>query len=188
VFLRAAFLFQSACLAEGKNKLDIGDIVTTPGFQLQCKEVYHALVANYDPNSGEGLLMKVINSCLSKADSSGHSSIAFPTIGVGGFGYPADLMMKTFRKVVENFRPQNLQLVYLVIFPADKKASAVRRTNKTLSNPLRHSIVSNQDTQTADCTRSAMHFLVRNKNCPTQHPTNKSPESNSTTLKEFQFL
>jgi len=126
-FLLGKFhILQDACItAAGNQALQAGDVVATPGYQLNCREVYHAMITTYDASVGAVLLTNVIQSCLSKADSSGYSSIAFPTLGAGGFSYPADLVMKTFQAVVNGFEAKNLRTVNLVVYSTDQTALAV---------------------------------------------------------------
>jgi len=116
---------QSACL-KAATKGTVGNIVATSGFQLNCQEVYHVILDDYVASVGEFALTNAVRECLLKANSSGYSSIAFPALGAGGFGYPASLVMKCFQTVVSNFQPSSLQNIKLVLYPSDQACLTVR--------------------------------------------------------------
>jgi len=71
---------------------------------------------------------------LRKADSDKHTAIAFPTLGAGGFGYPADLIIQDFSTVVNRFPARFLRKVDLVVFPSDSASIQVCQQHLFLKN------------------------------------------------------
>ena len=67
-----------------------GEARITPGFQLPAKYIIHAVGPIWDGgNNGEAeLLAGAYRSSLELADEQGCTSIAFPAISTGIFGYP----------------------------------------------------------------------------------------------------
>ena len=88
---RAAGLsdLEAACIDLGGCAT--GDAKATPGFRLPAKWVIHAVGPIYrDGKSGESeLLASCYRRALEVADELGASSIAFPAISTGIYGYPA---------------------------------------------------------------------------------------------------
>lgn len=70
-----------------------GSAVITPGFRLKAGNIIHAVGPVWaGGNSGEAeLLRSAYTSSLDIAEQRGISSIAFPLISSGAFGYPRDL-------------------------------------------------------------------------------------------------
>ena len=70
-----------------------GDAVITPGFEMQCKYIIHAVGPVWHGGSlgEEALLARCYRACLDLATEYELSSIAFPSISTGVYGYPPHL-------------------------------------------------------------------------------------------------
>jgi O-acetyl-ADP-ribose deacetylase len=69
-----------------------GDAKATPGFGLAARWIVHTVgPVWHGGNAGEAaLLASCYRRCLEVADELGASTVAFPAISTGVFGYPAD--------------------------------------------------------------------------------------------------
>lgn len=112
-----------------------GDVFITPGFDLNCKYIIHAVSPLYiDGNSGEE---EKLRSCYKKslemAAQNNITSIAFPLIATGGFGYPKEEGFRIAIDEINAFLMKNEMTVYLVVF--DKKATRIgNRLSSTLES------------------------------------------------------
>ncbi|KAK3612487.1 hypothetical protein CHS0354_024457 [Potamilus streckersoni] len=120
----------------------VGHIAITGAGKIpRCKKVYHLKLEDYNSQKG-GQTFLIFNSvkiCLSQADSDGVSSVAFPTIGTGGFKYPAQLVAdETLQAVDSYFNSRKTWKsplhVNIVIFSQNSPEDVVFRT--TAKNKL----------------------------------------------------
>jgi O-acetyl-ADP-ribose deacetylase (regulator of RNase III) len=94
-----------------------GDARATSGFALPARWIIHAVGPRWQGGThGEaGLLASCYRRALEVADQLGASSVAFPAISTGIYGYPADeaanIAIETIRST-----PTTVQLVRLVAF------------------------------------------------------------------------
>lgn len=100
-------MLEMACLEIGFCKT--GDAVMTDGFMLNAKFVIHAVGPHYFKH-GENA-PKLLESCYQKslelADENNISSVAFPAISTGIYGYPILEATKTAVRTVKAFQPKN---------------------------------------------------------------------------------
>jgi O-acetyl-ADP-ribose deacetylase (regulator of RNase III) len=95
-----------------------GSCQLTPGFKLPAKYVIHTVGPIWDggDNDEEELLRSCYRSALELALERGFSSIAFPAIGCGGYGYPPEeavpISISEIRAVLDSVdRPIEVTLV-----------------------------------------------------------------------------
>jgi O-acetyl-ADP-ribose deacetylase (regulator of RNase III) len=94
-----------------------GDVKATPGFRLPARWVLHAVGPRYrDGRHGEPeLLASCYRRALEVADDLGATSVAFPAISTGIYGYPAreaaEIAVTTLRNTATE-----VELVRLVAF------------------------------------------------------------------------
>ncbi|HLI15663.1 MAG TPA: O-acetyl-ADP-ribose deacetylase [Acidimicrobiales bacterium] len=106
---------RAACAALGGCA--VGDAKLTPGFRLPARYIAHAVGPVYrDGRHGEPeLLASCYRRCLQLADEVGATSIAFPAISTGAYGYPPDaaaaVAVQTLRTT-----PTAVRLARLVAF------------------------------------------------------------------------
>lgn len=97
-----------------------GSAVLTPGFDLQAKWVIHTVGPQYqDGKQGEReVLARAYRSCLLIALKSGFTSITFPAISTGIYGYPKDaateIAWNTIAQILEENKDSSLKLVRVV--------------------------------------------------------------------------
>jgi len=103
--------------------VEVGQVIRTPGFGLNCTEVYHVVLEKCKPDKGKNVLSDAMRLCLALAESSGYASIAFPALGSGGFRYLFDDFEKELRVAVGALKFTNLRKVTLVLYPGNQDPS-----------------------------------------------------------------
>jgi len=96
---------------------DVGDAKITPGFRLKAKWVIHTVgpVWRGGQHGEPELLASCYRTSLARADEVFATSVAFPAISTGIYGYPSALAAAVS---VETLRatPTNVQLIRLMCF------------------------------------------------------------------------
>lgn len=100
------------------SPIKTGEAVITPGFALPARFVIHTAGPVYhDGKSGErDLLQQCYRNSLLLAVEHHCSSIAFPLISSGIFGYPKQEAIEVARSTIEDFLADHELTVYLVLF------------------------------------------------------------------------
>lgn len=99
--------------------IETGEAVITPGFNLPARYVVHTAGPVYNPaarEESEKLLRDSYINSLKLAKENNLTSIAFPLISSGIYGYPLEEAYKVAVDAIENFLKTNEMNVYLVIF------------------------------------------------------------------------
>ena len=117
--------YQKAC--EELGHCDTGDAKLTKGYDLPAKYVIHTTGPLYQGgDKGEKILLK---SCYEKslnlAKEAGCSSIAFPVISTGGYGFPKDEGLKIATDAITGFLEKDDMDVYLVVY--DKETTLLSK-------------------------------------------------------------
>lgn len=68
------------------------------------------------------MLAKIIRDCLKKAETLQMDSVSFPAIGTGNLSFPKDLVAKIMLNEVQEFTPQNLRDVTVIVHPSDRES------------------------------------------------------------------
>lgn len=116
----------AACRAIGR--CPTGHAVTTPGFDLPCRWVVHAVgpVWRGGENGEEALLRSCYRSAFGEVERLGASSVAFPLISAGIYGYPAAAALGVARQEAGAFLGRRPDVdVTLVVFSRDVIAAGV---------------------------------------------------------------
>lgn len=95
-----------------------GRAIITKGYDLPSKYVIHTVGPVWH-GGGQGereLLTSCYRECLALARDRGCSSVAFPLISAGTYGYPKDEAMSVALDVISRFLFENEMLIYLVVF------------------------------------------------------------------------
>lgn len=100
----------------------VGSAVITGGYQLYAKHIIHAVgpVWQGGDHNEKALLSSCYESALKLALQNNCSSIAFPLISSGIFGYPKDQALQVAISAISEFLFGHDMMVYLVVF--DKAA------------------------------------------------------------------
>lgn len=96
-----------------------GSAVATSAGQLPAQYVFHAVGPIYSgTKDDEKLLTSAYQSCLDLAEQYGISSIAFPSLSTGAYGYPLRLAAPiALRTIIAHIqKPTSLQRVTIVLF------------------------------------------------------------------------
>ena len=93
-----------------------GKVVTTPSTgELKCKTIFHIAFENKDSKN----FIKTTHACLETAEKKAFTSIAFPAVGTGTHGYPAEsaarAMVDAIKKFTEN-KPKHVKIIRIVLF------------------------------------------------------------------------
>lgn len=99
-----------------------GGAVLTRGHDLGAKYIIHTAGPKWQggDQGEEGLLRSCYRSCLTLAKNSGITSVAFPLISSGSFGYPKQEALHIATEEIGSFLLENEDmLVHLVIFDSD---------------------------------------------------------------------
>ncbi|HET9999886.1 MAG TPA: O-acetyl-ADP-ribose deacetylase [Ktedonobacteraceae bacterium] len=96
-----------------------GKAVATSAGKLPAQYVFHAVGPIYSgAKDDETLLASAYQSCLDLAEQYGISSIAFPSLSTGAYGYPLDeaapIALRTIMAHIQ--KPTSLQQVTIVLF------------------------------------------------------------------------
>ncbi len=95
-----------------------GEAVITEGFALKARHIIHTAGPVYrDGKSGEAqLLAACYRNSLLLAKEHHLTSISFPLIASGIYGYPKEEALRVATEAIEAFLSESLMEVYLVLF------------------------------------------------------------------------
>lgn len=127
VYMAAGYEELLAYRRENIGYVKEGDVFITPGFHLPAQYIIHAVSPLYvdGRHDEEALLRSCYRKSLALAAQRGISSIAFPLISTGGFGYPKEEGMRIAVDEIHAFLLHSDMQVCLVVF--DEKAAAMGR-------------------------------------------------------------
>ncbi len=95
-----------------------GQAAITPAFDLDARYIIHTVgpVWGDGRDNEEDLLRSCYQNSLDLAKEYGCSTIAFPLISTGAYGFPKDLALKIVIDVVSHFLLKEEMMIYLVVF------------------------------------------------------------------------
>lgn len=98
-----------------------GEAKATKAYRLDNKYIIHTVGPRYymDPNPSITLSNCYLN-CLKLADELELSSIAFPSISTGAFGYPLEDAANICAKVLCNYKSKTIKTIYICIYLDDR--------------------------------------------------------------------
>lgn len=103
----------------------IGEAVITKGYNLKAKYIIHTVGPIYgrDPQNEENQLYSCYKNSLELAKKKHITSIAFPLISSGIYGYPKTEAIKIATRAIQDFLSRNEMKIYLVVY--DQKAFGI---------------------------------------------------------------
>ncbi len=95
----------------------VAEAKVTLGYKLKAKHVIHVVGPRWrgGMKSEKRLLLNTYINALKEAKKLGCTSVAFPLISAGFFGFPKDIALKTAINAIQKFIDDNEMLVYLTI-------------------------------------------------------------------------
>ncbi len=107
--------------------LPVGDAVATDAFELPCQWVIHTVGPNaHRGQTDPALLFAAFSRSLDVAAELGATSIAFPAISAGAYGWPADDVARIGVAAARAHLPSTVSLVRFVLF-SDRLRTAFDR-------------------------------------------------------------
>ncbi|XP_065146256.1 uncharacterized protein [Paramisgurnus dabryanus] len=106
------------------GRLNNGEMVITDGYKLKCKRVFHVVCPFWKGGraSEDRVLGQIIRDCLKKAETLQMASVSFPAIGTGNLGFPKDLVARIILSEVQEYTPQNLTEIAVIVHPSDRQS------------------------------------------------------------------
>lgn len=103
---------------QGMGPIPVGSAIITPGFRLPAKHVIHTVgpIFHDGKHGEEALLRSAYRSALELARMHELTSIAFPLISSGVYGYPKDEALTIAISSIGSFLMQHDMTVYLMVF------------------------------------------------------------------------
>ncbi len=114
----SAILAECAQIVARQGRLPAGQAVITTGGQLKARHVIHTVgpIWHGGNQSEAELLASAYGESLKLAAENGLSSIAFPSISTGAYGYPVDEAARVAVKAVAPFLTEHTTSVREVVF------------------------------------------------------------------------
>ena len=125
---------QKACRRQAP--IHTGEAVLTPGFALPAQYIIHAAGPVYDPKQiwkSEQLLRSAYMESLRMAAAHQCTSIAFPLISSGIYGYPKQEALRIATAAIKDFLSQQDMDIYLAVFDKDSFAVSAELLGKVES-------------------------------------------------------
>lgn len=112
---------QRACSKIGK--CPVGQAVITPGFQLKSRYIIHAVgpIWSGGENGEEKLLANCYKNSLELAKKYSLTSLAFPLISAGIYGYPKEEALRVASNAIHNFLLQENEDMEITLVLFDKE-------------------------------------------------------------------
>ncbi len=122
------------------GQLATGRATMTAGFRLRARHVIHCAGPIYSREGARApaLLAGCYREALRLCEESGLSSVAFPSIGTGVYGYPVDEAASVaLEEIARHLRAHRLpSLVRMVLFDSGTLAAYARAAEALLGAPL----------------------------------------------------
>ncbi|XP_048239688.1 uncharacterized protein LOC124111846 [Haliotis rufescens] len=119
-------VLQTECKQQHPQGVKPGTVVQTQGGKLKCKKVFHTVLEEWAKKSEktEKAFLSVVTTCLQEASRHKLKSIAFPVLGTGYAGYPAEtsarLMMKAVLDFFNKSSETSLEVISIVVHYKDE--------------------------------------------------------------------
>lgn len=125
-------------LRKKNSPLEVAGVVLTGGYGLPAKFVIHCNSPGWGSDKCEELLDKTVKNCLALADDKKLKSVAFPSIGSGGNGFPkqtaAQLILRAISSYFVATMSSSIKTVYFVLFDSESIGIYVQEMAKLEAN------------------------------------------------------
>ncbi|XP_063081155.1 protein mono-ADP-ribosyltransferase PARP14 isoform X2 [Cavia porcellus] len=126
--------------------VDVGTVLQTRGYNLQCDHVLHVVAPARGTGDAQKVMKEIIRNCLEITEKLSSRSIAFPAIGTGNLGFPktefAELLLSEVLTFSGKKQLRTLQEVQFLLHPSDHESiqafshEFARRTSGNLSDQI----------------------------------------------------
>ena len=107
--------------------------VTSAGLLKNVKSLFHITCPPLESVNTSGKpINKIVTNCLNKLVGTGFSSIAIPSIGAGGLGYPANLVAKSSLNSILSFLNLNHNKKFSVKLVVYEKDIEIYKVNQNI--------------------------------------------------------
>ena len=101
--------------------LRFGDVAITSAGKLYAEKIFHGAVIDFDKSQGPttDVIKQVVHTCIMKADEYKFKSIAFPLLGTGAGGFPANSALEvTLIQLIKDLSLEikNIRKVIIAIY------------------------------------------------------------------------
>ena len=150
---------------------DTGRAVITKGYALPARHIIHTPGPVYQPERSDNaeLLYSCYRSSLELAKKHGLTSIAFPLISSGIYGYPPADALKVATQAISDFLEDNDMDIYLVVY--DKRTFKV---SSELFDDVKEYIdarlVKEQDLRQREISENFLHTELRSESSAPMYP------------------
>ncbi|CAD5114812.1 DgyrCDS3853 [Dimorphilus gyrociliatus] len=130
---------QISCNRAKQNGVFADDIISTEGYNLKSKLVFHMMIEKNASSRGYSYISKMIRKCFERAKAENAKSIAIPIIGSGKLGYSMEESLKAIKdeglKLIKQCQECSCYplTITVVIFGGDPQYNAIKRTLRQLS-------------------------------------------------------
>ena len=109
---------------KGPGGANTGEAKITKGYRLSAKHIIHTVGPIWKGgDAGEPILLaNCYRNSLKLADDHNLSSIAFPAISTGAYGYPHDVTAITAVKAIQDSIPELISVQHILLVSIDSKA------------------------------------------------------------------
>lgn len=110
-----------------------GQAKITKGYKLPAKYVIHTVGPRWrgGKHGEQAQLFSCYTESLKIAKAHGCTTIAFPLISAGDYGYPEEMALQVATKAINEFLNENDMLVYIVIYSPSGKAKEKNQKYKS---------------------------------------------------------
>ncbi len=154
-----AAILQKDC--DNIGSCQVGHAVITKGYQLPAKYIIHAVGPIYSDNQAEAeLLAMAYGNSLMLAKEYHLTSISFPLISSGIYGYPKDKALQIAISAISEFLLHNEMEIYLVVF--DRKAiSLSEKLFKDINHYIKNYYEDSDEYETRSKLNRAQNDLIQ---------------------------
>nr|UQW60618.1 histone macroH2A.1 [Mordacia mordax] len=128
-------------LRNSNGPLDIAGAAISPAPGLEAEHVIHCNSPSWGTDRSADLLEKTVKNCLAVADENKLITVALPSIGSGGNGFPKQTAAQLILKAISNYfistMDSSLKTIYFVLYDSESIGIYVHEMAKLDSSQLK---------------------------------------------------